>query len=63
MVGRAMAIDLSKKHQVTSIDIDKDALDLLPDKPTIRTSILDVTDKSLLALAVKDDDLVISAVP
>ena len=63
MVGRAMAIDLSKKHQVTSIDIDKDALDLLPDKPTIRTSILDVTDKSLLALAVKDFDLVISAVP
>jgi lysine 6-dehydrogenase len=63
MVGRAMAIDLSKKHQVTSIDIDKDALDLLPDKPSIRTSILDVTDKSLLALAVRDFDLVISAVP
>ena len=29
MVGRAMAIDLSKKHQVTSVDLDKNALDLL----------------------------------
>ena len=63
MVGRAMAIDLSKKHQVTSIDIDKDALDLLSEKHNIQTSILDVTDKSLLALAIKDFDLVISAVP
>jgi lysine 6-dehydrogenase len=63
MVGRAMAIDLSKKHQVTSTDVDKNALDLLSDKPNIQTSILDVTDKSSLALAIKDCDLVISAVP
>jgi len=63
MVGRAIAIDLSKKHQVTSIDIDKNALDLLFEKPNIQTAILDVTDNSALALAIKNFDLVISAVP
>lgn len=63
MVGRAMAIDLSKKHMVTSMDIDKNALDLLLDKPEIRKGILDVTDTSALATAIKDSDLVISAVP
>jgi saccharopine dehydrogenase-like NADP-dependent oxidoreductase len=63
MVGRAMAIDLSKKHQVTSIDLDKNALDLLADKPNIQTGILDVTDNVALASAIKDFDIVISAVP
>jgi len=63
MVGRAIAVDLSKKHQVTSVDIDKNALDLLSKKPNIKTSILDVTDLDALSKAVKDFDIVISAVP
>ncbi len=63
MVGRAIAIDLSKKYQVTSTDIDKNALDLLSGKSNIRTAGLDVTDHSALSLAIKDSDLVVSAVP
>ena len=63
MVGRAMTVDLAKKHQVTSVDVDKNALDLLPDNPNIKPAILNVTDKNALASAIKDFDLVISAVP
>lgn len=63
MVGRAMAIDLSKKYQVTSTDLNKNALDLLSGIPNIKTEILDVTDKAALAAAIEDFDIVISAVP
>ena len=63
MVGRAMAIDLSKKHQVTSVDLDKNALDLLSKKPDIDTNIMDVTDHAALSKTIKDFDIVISAVP
>lgn len=63
MVGRAMAIDLSKKHQVTSVDRDKKALDFLSDKHNILTETLDVTDHEALAMAIRNSDMVISAVP
>jgi lysine 6-dehydrogenase len=63
MVGRAMATDLSKRYQVTSTDIDKNALDLLKGKQNIKTAILDVTDSTALAAAINDHDIVISAVP
>jgi lysine 6-dehydrogenase len=63
MVGRAMAMDLSKKHQVTSIDVDKNALLELSHKPNIQTRILDVTDHTALAGIIHDFDLVVSAVP
>ncbi len=63
MVGKAMAIDLSKKHQVTSVDLDKNALDLLSKKPDIDTNIMDVTDHAALSKTIKDFDIVISAVP
>jgi len=63
MVGRAMAVELSKKYKVTSYDIDRDALDFLEGKSNIVTGLLDVKDGSSLAAAVKDADLVISAVP
>jgi lysine 6-dehydrogenase len=63
MVGRAMAVDLSKKHLVTSVDIDKNALDLLSDKRNIQTHNLDVTDKEALAAVIRNFDIVISAVP
>ncbi len=63
MVGRAMAMDLSKKHQVTSIDVDKNALLALVNKSNIQTRILDVTNHEALASSIRDFDLVISAVP
>ena len=63
MVGKAMAIDLSKKHKVKSIDIDKDSLDFLSNNYEIETEVLDVTNEKALSDAIKDFDLVISAVP
>ena len=48
MVGRAMAIDLSEKHQVISVDLDKNALDFLSGRPNIQTYELDVTEDSAL---------------
>jgi len=63
MVGRAMAMDLSKKHHVTSIDVDNNALLALVNKPNIQTRILDVTNHEALASSIRDFDLVISAVP
>lgn len=63
MVGRAMAVDLSKRHLVTSVDVDSNALDLLSEKAGIKTELLDVTDSKALAKAIADYDIVISAVP
>jgi len=63
MVGRAMAIDLSKKYKVKSVDADPNSLKLLSSYHHIDTDILDVTDTNKLSEAVKDYDLVISAVP
>lgn len=63
MVGRAIAIDLSKVHQVTSVDIIKDSLDLLPRSYQIATLQGDVQDEAFIRKAIKDADLVISAVP
>jgi len=63
MIGRAMAIDLSEKHHVNAIDLDKNALELLSGRPNIQTTILDVTDNDALANVIRDCDIVISAVP
>lgn len=63
MVGRAIAIDLSAKYEVKSVDIDQDALELLSQSYPIKTEILDVTNADVLSNAIQDFDLVISAVP
>jgi saccharopine dehydrogenase-like NADP-dependent oxidoreductase len=63
MVGRAMAIDLSAKYEVKSVDIDQEALEKLSQNYTIKTEKLDVTNADLLSKAIKEYDLVISAVP
>ena len=63
MVGRAIAIDLSKKYKVTSVDIDRNALDLLSGRPNIRTTFMDVTDTDALATVFRGFDLIVSAVP
>lgn len=63
MVGRAMAIDLSMKHKVTSADIDEKSLDLLSGHPSVIKKILDVTNNDKLSDAIMDHDIVISAVP
>lgn len=63
MVGKAMAIDLAKKHNVTSTDVDQKSLDFLSKNYPIKTKKLDVQDKQELANAIQDFDIVISAVP
>src|SRR5204862_4389702 len=63
MVGKTMAIDLSKIHDVTSADVDENALSFLSEKYNIKTRKLNVKDKEQLSLAIKDYDLIISAVP
>jgi lysine 6-dehydrogenase len=63
MVGTAMAIDLSKKYDVTSTDIDNLSLDYLSKNYKIKTQLLNVRDEKALSAAIKDFDLVVSAVP
>jgi len=63
MVGKAMAIDLSKKYKVKSVDINKESLAFLSKNYPVETEILDVTNEKALSEAIKEFDLVISAVP
>jgi lysine 6-dehydrogenase len=63
MVGRAMAVDLSEKHHVTSVDIDRNAFGMLSGRSNIQTDIIDIRDHDALSKAIKDKDMVISAVP
>ncbi len=64
MVGSAMAIDLSHKHQVTLTDISESALTNIKKKhPNISISVLDVQDISSLKSTIQDFDLVVCAVP
>lgn len=64
MVGSAMAIDLSKKYDVTVADLSGKALERLKQKNSaINTQQLNAKDKALLIEAIKPFDLVICAVP
>lgn len=63
MVGKAMAIDLKKKHDVTSVDISKDALNYLEKNYQIKTICGNLSDVNFIANCIHDFDLVISAVP
>ena len=64
MVGSAMAIDMSKNHDVLLTDINSDVLENVEAKcADLSTATLDVTNISELHEAIKQHDLVISAVP
>lgn len=63
MVGKAIAIDLAKKYDVTSADIDSASLEYLSKNYNIKTKYLDVNVEAALAYSVKHFDLVVSAVP
>ena len=62
-IGKAIAIDLSKKYYITAADIDEKSLDFFKDKTNIRTKVIDVTNGPDLSAAIKDYDLIVSAVP
>ncbi len=64
MVGSAIAIDLSKKHQVTLSDFSTEVLDKVQKKcNSLNTLHLDVTRNESLKNAIKEFDLVVCAVP
>lgn len=64
MVGSAMAIDMTKKHDVTVTDLSADVLNKVKERCNeLSTLELDVTDKTKLQNTIKDFDLVICAVP
>jgi saccharopine dehydrogenase-like NADP-dependent oxidoreductase len=64
MVGSAMAKDLLTSHDVLLTDINKSVLDSLKEShSTLSVMQLDVTNDNDLSKALKDKDLVLSAVP
>ena len=64
MVGRAMALDLAKKYNVTSFDVSDHALKLLSKKNNIiKTIKTDLSDYNNYDSILKGFDFVISAVP
>ncbi|MBW6499495.1 MAG: saccharopine dehydrogenase NADP-binding domain-containing protein, partial [Bacteroidales bacterium] len=63
MVGKAIAIDLSKKHQVLAADIDQDSLDYLSKNYSIETVGVNLMEEESISRLVADCDLVVSAVP
>jgi lysine 6-dehydrogenase len=64
MVGRTMAIDLAKQHDVTSFDASDYALEMLQSKsPSIKTIKADLTAYNNYPELLKPFDLVVTAVP
>ena len=63
LVGSAIAIDLSHDHEVTSADINQDALNKFKKSPKIRTVQADLNQPEAVKNLVVDFDLVIGAVP
>jgi saccharopine dehydrogenase-like NADP-dependent oxidoreductase len=63
LVGNAIAIDLNKNHQVTSVDINPKSLEILKTRHNINTLTADLSKKEVIQDIVKDFDLVIGAVP
>jgi len=69
MVGRAMALDLARRHEVLALDASRKGLDRLEAEAArdgsrpISTRVVDVTDESALAAAVQGRDLFVAAVP
>ncbi|MBK5278743.1 MAG: saccharopine dehydrogenase NADP-binding domain-containing protein [Bacteroidia bacterium] len=62
LVGKAMAIDLSKKFDVTSVDINEQSLAEIKSRG-IKTQKADFADLQTLASVIKPFDLVVGAVP
>lgn len=62
LVGGVMAEDLSKNHQVCSVDISNENLEKLESSDVIKLC-KDVSDVSVLNEVIKDCDLVVGALP
>ncbi len=62
-VGKAIASDLSKEFEVTSADISQSALESLASRYPVNTRITDLGNAEEVSSAIRDADLVVSAVP
>ncbi len=62
LVGKAMAIDLAKQFDVTSVDFNEEALKAVS-QHGVKTSKLDFSNPELLTTAIQPFDLVVGAVP
>jgi lysine 6-dehydrogenase len=63
MVGKAIAIDLSARHEVTAADIDQESLNYLSSRYPIKTQGVNLMEEDRIAELVDGADLVVSAVP
>jgi len=63
MVGKAIAVDLGKKFDVTSYDIDEKSLNFLNKKFNITVKKADLSSDTEIKNAVKNADIVVNAVP
>ncbi len=63
LVGSAIAIDLSKNHSVTSVDLNEESFSKFKNYPAINTIQADLSDSKKVKQLVKNFDLVIGAVP
>ncbi|QGY42762.1 NAD-dependent epimerase/dehydratase family protein [Maribellus comscasis] len=63
LVGSAIAIDLSKNYDVTSVDLHAEAFKKFQNHPEIKMIQADLSDSENLKEIVKDFDLVVGAVP
>ncbi|NOU60471.1 saccharopine dehydrogenase family protein [Marinifilum caeruleilacunae] len=63
LVGKLIAIDLSKSYSVTAIDNDANALEKLARNTNIKTKKADLSIEGTVRKLVGDSDLVIGAVP
>jgi lysine 6-dehydrogenase len=62
LVGRAIALDMGRTHDVTSADLNEDALNFVKSKG-IKTVSTDLSKSEQITEIVRDFDLVIGAVP
>ncbi len=63
LVGKAIAVDLNQKFNVTSFDIMDENLNFLSENYKINTQKADLSDKNEITAAVKNADIVVCAVP
>jgi saccharopine dehydrogenase-like NADP-dependent oxidoreductase len=63
LVGSAMAIDLCKNFEVTSVDINPDSFHKLDPYKDIGQVVADLSDKQTLLEIIREYDLIVGAVP
>jgi saccharopine dehydrogenase-like NADP-dependent oxidoreductase len=63
MVGRAIALDLAQRYDVTAVDLDAERLARLREEAPLQTVTADLSHSKTLKRLIADCDLVIGAVP